>query len=98
MSAVLEGAFDALPTTVTRLKRAPADYLRHNVYYTFSGFNWIPTFLEVLLQGGVDRIMFTTDHPHRSMTEATAFSRWFTLAPHDRERIAHGKRERVMNS
>lgn len=60
------------------VRAGPSDYLRHNVYYTFSGFNWIPTFLEVLPQVGVDRMMFSTDHPHRSMTEATAFSRWFT--------------------
>ena len=55
LSAVLEGAFDALPTTVTRLKRAPSDYLRHKRYYTFSEFNWVPSFLEVLLQVGADR-------------------------------------------
>jgi predicted TIM-barrel fold metal-dependent hydrolase len=82
-----------LTATVTRLERAPSDYLRHNVYYTFSGFNWIPTFLEVLLQVGVDRMMFSTDHPHRSMTEATAFLAGLPLMPHDRERIAHDKGE-----
>ena len=37
------------------------------------GFNWIPQFLEALRQVGVDRMMFSTDHPCQSMTEATAF-------------------------
>ena len=67
-----------LPTTVTRLERAPSDYLRHNVYYTFSGFNWIPQFLEVLLQVGVDRMMCL----HRSSAPVDdrghGNSRWFT--------------------
>jgi uncharacterized protein len=52
-----------LPTAVTGLQRAPSEYLRHNVYYTFSGFNWIPEFLEVLLHVGVDRMMFSTIIP-----------------------------------
>ena len=31
------------------------------------------------------------------MTEATTFLAGLPLTPHDRERIAHGKGERVMN-
>jgi uncharacterized protein len=57
----------------------------------------MPPFLEALLQVGVDRMMFSADHPHQSMTEATTFLAGLPLTPHDRERIAHGKGERVMN-
>ena len=41
--------------------------------------------------------MFSTDHPHQSTTEATTFLAGLPLTPHDHERIAHGKGERVMN-
>ena len=86
-----------LPPAVTTLQRAPSEYLRHNVYYTFSGFNWIPEFLELLLHVGVDRMMFSTDYPYQSMTEATAFLAGLPLAPADRERIAHGNAESTLN-
>jgi uncharacterized protein len=36
---------NTLPLALTGLQRGLADYLRHNVHYTFSGFNWIPEFL-----------------------------------------------------
>ena len=79
------------------LQRAPSEYLRHNVYYTFSGFNWTPQFLELLLQVGVDRMMFSTDYPYQSMTDATAFLAGLSLTPSDRERIAHGNAETLLN-
>jgi predicted TIM-barrel fold metal-dependent hydrolase len=86
-----------LTTSVTALQRAPSEYLRHNVYYTFSGFNWTPQFLELLLQVGVDRMMFSTDYPYQSMTDATAFLAGLSLTPSDRERIAHGNAETLLN-
>ena len=56
--------FDIMPPAVTGLKRQYRDYLRDNVHYTFSGFNFPPAFLDLLLElGGVDRIMFSADHP-----------------------------------
>ena len=90
--------FDSVLTTaVTGLQRAPSEYLRHNVYYTFSGFNWLPEFLEVLLHMGVDRMMFSTDYPYQSMPEATAFLAALPLSPADRERVAHGNAESLLN-
>jgi Amidohydrolase len=70
-------------------------YLRENVHYTFSGFNFLPTFLELLLQVGVDRIMFSTDHPYQSMAEGRAFLDRAPVSDGDRERIAHGNAERL---
>jgi predicted TIM-barrel fold metal-dependent hydrolase len=35
--------------------------------------NWISSFLEALLQVALDRMMFSADHPHQSMTECTTF-------------------------
>ena len=62
-----------MPTELTGLDRPVSAYLRENVHYTFSGFNWTPAFLDLLLQVGSDRIMFSTDHPYASMTEARTF-------------------------
>ena len=54
---------DVMPMAVTKLNRPISAYLRENVHYTFSGFNVTPTFLELLLHVGVDRIMFSADYP-----------------------------------
>ena len=64
---------DVMAPAMTRLKKPVSAYLRENVHYTFSGFNFLPTFLELMLEVGVDRIMFSTDHPYRSMAEGRAF-------------------------
>ena len=61
-----------LPAAVTSLQRAPSDYLRQNLHYTFSGFDWTSAFLELLFQIGGDRIMFSTDYPWASMAQATS--------------------------
>jgi uncharacterized protein len=85
-----------LPTSVTSLQRSPADYLRENLHYTFSGFNWTSVFLELVFQIGVERLMFSTDHPYASMTQATAFLNNIPVSPADRERIAHGNAEKLL--
>jgi predicted TIM-barrel fold metal-dependent hydrolase len=86
----------ALPKEVTRLDRPVGDYLRENVHYTFGGFNWTQAFLELLLQVGAARIMFSTDHPYASMEEARAFLDGLPVGPAERERIAHGNAERLL--
>ncbi len=63
----------ALPPQMTKLNRSMGSYLRENIHYTFSGFNFMPTFLDLLLEVGVDRIMFSTDYPYASMAQARAF-------------------------
>jgi hypothetical protein len=57
---------DVMAPAMTKLKKPISAYLRENVHYTFSGFNFLPTFLELLLQVGVDRIMFF-DRPSLSI-------------------------------
>ncbi len=86
----------ALPAEVTKLDRPVGAYLRENVHYTFGGFNWTPPFLDLLLQVGVDRIMFSADYPYGSMAEARAFLERLPVSPSDRERIAHGNAERLL--
>jgi uncharacterized protein len=81
---------------LTGLKRPVSAYLRENVHYTFSGFNFTPTFLDLLLQVAIDRIMFSADHPYASMTQARAFLDQLPVSAADRERIAHGNAERLL--
>ena len=86
---------DAMSPAITGLKKPVSAYLRDNVHYTFSGFNFLPTFLDLLLEVGVDRIMFSTDHPYRPMAEGRAFLDRLPVSAADRERIAHGNAERL---
>jgi hypothetical protein len=87
---------DVMPMAMTKLSRPISSYLRENVHYTFSGFNFTPTFLDLLLEVGVDRIMFSADYPYASMTKARAFLDQLPVSPADRERIAHGNAERLL--
>jgi predicted TIM-barrel fold metal-dependent hydrolase len=80
----------------TKLKRPIGAYLRENVHYTFSGFNYTPVFLNLLLEVGVDRIMFSADYPYASMREASDFLDRLPVSEADREKIAHGNAERLM--
>lgn len=88
--------FRALPPEMTKLNRPIEDYLRENIHYTFSGFNWTPAFLDLLLQVGADRIMFSTDYPYSSMEAARSFLEQLPISPTDRERIAHRNAERLL--
>ena len=87
---------DVMPTAMTRLNHPISFYLRQNVHYTFSGFNFTPTFLDLLLEVGVDRIMFSADHPYSSMAQARAFLDRLPVSDADKERIAHGNAERLL--
>jgi predicted TIM-barrel fold metal-dependent hydrolase len=80
----------------TKLKRPIGAYLRENVHYTFSGFNYTSIFLNLLLEVGVDRMMFSADYPYASMREARDFLDRLPVSDADREKIAHGNAERLM--
>jgi uncharacterized protein len=80
---------------VTGLKQPISAYLRANVHYTFSGFNFPTTFLDLLLEVGVGRIMFSVDYPYGSMQKARAFLEQLPVSTADRGRIAHGNAEKL---
>jgi len=86
---------DNMTPAMTKLKKPITSYLRENVHYTFSGFNFPATFLDLLLEVGVERIMFSADHPYQSMTQARAFLEQIPVSAADRERIAHGNAEKL---
>ena len=85
-----------LPREATKLDRSMAEYLRGNVHYTFSGFNFTPAFLDLLMEVGADRIMFSVDYPYGSMAAARTFLDGIPVSTSDREKIAHGNAERLM--
>jgi predicted TIM-barrel fold metal-dependent hydrolase len=93
---MLERIDSIMSPKMTGLKRPIGDYLRENVHYTFAGFNFIATFLDLLLEVGVDRIMFSADHPYGSMAKARAFLDQLPVSTADREKIAHGNAKRLL--
>jgi uncharacterized protein len=86
-----------LPVQVTKLDRPIGAYLRENLHYTFSGFNYLPAFLDLLLQVGVNRIMFSADYPYSSMVQARTFLDQLPVSPADKEQIAHSNAERLLH-
>jgi uncharacterized protein len=88
--------FDVIPQAATKLERPIAAYLRENLHYTFSGFNFPPAFLDLLLElGGVERIMFSADYPYQSMAQARAFLEQLPVSAADKARIASGNAQRL---
>jgi predicted TIM-barrel fold metal-dependent hydrolase len=85
-----------LPREVTKLERSIGDYLRQNVLYTISGFNFTESFFNLLLQVGVDRIMFSADYPWGSMEAARVFLEQLPISPPDKLRIAHSNAEQLL--
>jgi predicted TIM-barrel fold metal-dependent hydrolase len=85
-----------MPPELTKLERPIGTYLRENLYYTFSGFNYLPNFLDLLFQVGSDRIMFSADYPYSSMLAARNFLEQLPLCPAELNRIAHGNAERLL--
>ncbi len=88
---------DSLPREATKLEHSVSAYLRENIYYTFSGLNYTQTFLDLLLQVGSDRIMFSTDYPFVPMIKTREFLDQLPVSNVDKEKIAHGNAERVLH-
>jgi predicted TIM-barrel fold metal-dependent hydrolase len=84
-----------LMTAAAKLQRPVSAYLRDNVHYTLSGFNYQPSFLNLLLEVGVGRIMFSADYPYGSMKDSRAFLEQLPVTAADKERIAHGNAEKL---
>jgi predicted TIM-barrel fold metal-dependent hydrolase len=80
----------------THLERSTGAYFRENFAYTFSGFNYLPAFFDLLLQVGVSRILFSTDYPYSSMESACKFLEQLPVCSADKEQIAHCNAERLL--
>ena len=51
-----------------------SEYLRENFYLTTSGNFRTPTFIEVMMEVGSDRLLFSVDYPFEETAEA---AKWF---------------------
>lgn len=76
-------------------KRPFIDYLRTNFYVTTSGNFRTIAMRNAMAELGTERVLFSTDHPFESMTEA---SNWFDaceIGENDREAIGSGNARRL---
>lgn len=87
---------ERLSRNQTCLERSAGAYFRENFSYSFSGFNYLPAFLHLLLQVGVDRILFSADYPYGLIESARNFLEQLSVRPADKEEIAHGNAERLL--
>ena len=87
---------DLMTPAITGLKRPISAYLRENVHYSISAFNFTAPFLDLFLQVGADRILFSADYPYGSMAQARAFLDHLPVSPKDRKRIAFRNAERLL--
>jgi predicted TIM-barrel fold metal-dependent hydrolase len=87
----------SLPKEVSKLEKSVAEYLRENIHYTFSGLNYTQTFLDLFLEVGADRIMFSTDYPFIPMEETRTFLDQLPVSTADKEKIAHINAEQLLH-
>jgi predicted TIM-barrel fold metal-dependent hydrolase len=80
----------------TGLKRTISAYLKENIYYTISGFNYLPPFMSMLSEVGVSRIMFSADYPYGPMSVARKFLDTLPVSESDKEMIAYGNAEALL--
>jgi predicted TIM-barrel fold metal-dependent hydrolase len=93
----LDRANRKLGKVTAHLQRPLADYLLTQFHITTSGFVSLPPLECTLAVFGADRIMFSVDYPFEDMREARDFLDAAPLAPADKEKIAHGNAERLLN-
>jgi predicted TIM-barrel fold metal-dependent hydrolase len=85
-----------LTPVVTGHSKTVAETLRRNLYLTTSGYNTATPLLCALSAFGVDRIMFSVDHPFASSEQATTFLENAPVDQRDREKIAHENVESLL--
>ena len=73
-----------------------AETLRRNLYLTTSGYNYDAPLLCALAAFGVDRVMFSIDHPFGNSKQATTYLASAPVSEGDRELIAHGNAESLL--
>lgn len=72
------------------------DLIVDRVYITTSGFFTLPPFQAALSTFGVDRIMFSVDHPYVSNQLGRGFLDALPVSKADKEKIAHGNADRLL--
>ena len=81
----------------TGLERNISYYLKNNIHYTISGFNFDAPFEMMLAEVGAERIMFSADYPYAPMNTARKFLDGLSVSDTDRHLIAHANAEKLLN-
>lgn len=92
----LARADDMLSGLVRKHDATVAETLHRNLHITTSAYTTVAPLQCALTVLGVDRIMFSVDHPFADSAHGTAFLQSAPLSPADREKIAHGNAERLL--
>jgi len=87
---------DMLTPVTTGLSLTVAETLRRNLHLTTSGYNSDAPLLCALATFGVDRIMFSVDHPFGDSRRATSYLASAPVSAQDREKIAHRNAESLL--
>lgn len=80
-----------------KVKLPIAHYLRENFYITTSGAFRTQALIDVIMEVGADRVLYSVDYPYDGMDEATE---WFDNAPisePDRLKIASGNARQLFH-
>ena len=101
----------SFPVEETGLKRTIKEYLRNNFYGGIlagdyadqepgsTDPSWSLSFnayLAMVNVIGIDRVVFTADHPYGNMTAARRFLDQMPINPDEKEKIAHRNAERLL--
>jgi 2,3-dihydroxybenzoate decarboxylase len=78
------------------LRKNPSQYFKENFYVTTSGMFWEPVLQFVNSVLGSDRILFATDYPYESSTEAVQFIESVQVDNEVKEKICHLNAERLL--
>ena len=73
-----------------------AETLRRNLYLTTSGYNFDVPLMCAIAAFGVDRIMFSVDHPFADSKKAATYLASAPVSADDRQKIAHGNAEALL--
>ena len=85
-----------LSPVVTGQSLTVAETLRRNLYLTTSGYNFDAPLLCALAAFGVDRVMFSVDHPFGEQRAGHRLPAVRAGGAGDREKIAHGNAEALL--
>lgn len=86
-----------LPKEMTGLNYLVSDYMKTNIYYTISGYNFEPQFMAMYQQVGVNQIMFSCDYPYVSMEKTRTFVENLPISEQDKQIIFSGNAERLFH-
>jgi hypothetical protein len=87
---------ELLPDIGERLKRPISRAILDQVWLTTSGIFSEPPLLAALLTFGIDRIMFSVDHPHAPNAKGRDFLDGISLAPAGMAKLTHSNADALL--